>query len=144
MQLFEDRVGGGGPLEGLEVRVVRGYEVIDALHELSDAGEGAAADGLVGDPREESFNLVEPRAVGRDEVHVPAWPSRQPRLDLRMVVGGVVVDDAVDVQLGGHGPVDLAQEGQELLVPVRGLHTASTAPLSTLSAANKVVVPWRL
>lgn len=38
-----------------------------------------------------------------------------------MVVGGVVVDDAVDVQLGGHALVDLAQERQELLVPMTRL-----------------------
>ena len=72
MQLFEDRISGGGPLERLAVRVVRRDEVIDALDELFDAGERAATDGLVGDQREESFDLVEPRAVGRDEVHVPS------------------------------------------------------------------------
>jgi hypothetical protein len=36
-------------------------------------------------------------------------------------VGGVVVGDAVDVQLGRHGLVDLAQERQELLMPVARL-----------------------
>ena len=71
MQLFKDRICGGGPFERLAVRVVRRDEVIDALHELFDAGERAAADGFVGDQREEALDLVEPRAVGRDEVHVP-------------------------------------------------------------------------
>lgn len=33
-----------------------------------------------------------------------------------MVVSGVVVDDAMDVQLDRHGPVDLPQERQELLM----------------------------
>ncbi len=58
MQLFEDRICGGGPLERLAVRVVGGDEVIDALDELLDAGEGSAANGLVGDQREESLDLV--------------------------------------------------------------------------------------
>lgn len=49
---------------------------------------------------------------------MPARPTCEPRLDLRMAVGGTVVDDAVDVQLGGYGVVDLAQEGQEFLVSV--------------------------
>ena len=44
MQFFEDRIGGGGPYEGLGVGVVGSDEVVDALHELFDAGEGAAAD----------------------------------------------------------------------------------------------------
>jgi hypothetical protein len=121
MQLFKDGVSGGGPLERLAVCVVRGDKVIDALHKLFDAGERASPNGLVGDQREKALDLVEPGAVGRDEVHVPAWPCRQPRLDLRMAVRGVVIDDAVDVQLGRHSRIDFAQEGQELLVPVTRL-----------------------
>ncbi len=77
MQLFEDGVGGGGSLEGPAVGVVGGDEAVDALHELLDAGERAAADGLVGDEGEEAFDLIEPGTVGRNEVHVPARPSRQ-------------------------------------------------------------------
>lgn len=49
MQLFKVRIGGGSPLERLAVRVVGGDEVINALHELFDAGERAAPNGLVGD-----------------------------------------------------------------------------------------------
>ena len=47
MQLFEDRIGGGSPPKRLAVRVVMRHEMVDALHELFDAGERAAADGLV-------------------------------------------------------------------------------------------------
>ena len=42
MQLFEDRVGRGRPLEWTAVRVVGGDEVVDALHELLDAGVRSA------------------------------------------------------------------------------------------------------
>ncbi len=58
MQLYEDGVSSSGPLERLAVRVVCGNEVVDALHELLDAGERTAADGLVGDQREEALDLV--------------------------------------------------------------------------------------
>lgn len=37
MELFEDRICGGSPFEGLAVDVVRRNEVIDALHELFNA-----------------------------------------------------------------------------------------------------------
>lgn len=73
--------------------------------------------GLVGDGREEAFDLVKPGFVGRDEVHVPARPSRQPGLDLGVVVGGVVAGDAADIQFGGYGLVDLAQEGRQFRGP---------------------------
>jgi hypothetical protein len=36
-------------------------------------------------------------------------------------VGGVVAGNAVDIQFGGHSLVDLAQEGEEFLVPVARL-----------------------
>jgi len=121
MQLHKDRIGGGGPLEGLTVRVVRRDEVVDALHELLDASERAAPDCLVGDQREEAFHLVQPGAVSRNEMHVPARSRRQPGLDLWMAVGGVVIRDAVDVQFAGNSLVDLTQEGQELLVAVARL-----------------------
>lgn len=100
---------------------MRGDEVVDALHKLLDAGKRAPPNRLVGDQREEALNLVQPRAVSRDEVHVPARPCAQPGLDLRMTVCGVVVADAVNVQLSRYGLVDLAQEGQELLVSVARL-----------------------
>ena len=54
-------------------------------------------------------------------MHVPAGPTGQPGLDLGMAVRCVVVADAVNVQLGGDGLVDLAQKGQELLMPVARL-----------------------
>ena len=144
MQLFEDRICGGSPLERLAVRVVRRDEVVSALHELFDASEASAPNCLVSYQREEALDLVEPRAVGRDEVHVPARPSCQPSLDLRLVVGGVFVGDAVDVQVGRRSLVNLAQERQELLMPVARLAGSQHPPLSTFSAANNLVVPLRL
>jgi hypothetical protein len=54
MQPFKDGIGGGGPIEGLPVEVVRHDEVTNALHDLSDAGEGSAPNGFVSDQREES------------------------------------------------------------------------------------------
>jgi len=70
MQLFQDRIGSSGPLEGLTIRVVCRHKMVDALHELFDASERATTDSLVGDQREEAFNLVQPGAVSWDEVHV--------------------------------------------------------------------------
>ena len=61
-----------------------------------------------------------------------------------MLVGGVVVDDRMDQLAGRHLALDGIEEADELLVPV-SLHAATDhRPLSTLSAANSVVVPWRL
>ena len=123
MELLKNRICGGGPSERLAVCIVVRDELIDALHELLDAGEGAATDGLVGDQGEEALDLIEPGAVGRDEVHVPARAAGKPSLDLGVAVRGVVVDNAMNVQLGGNGLVDLAQERQEFLMSMSGLAT---------------------
>jgi hypothetical protein len=48
-----------------------GDEVIDLRYQVFDAGEGAASNRLIGDERKEALDLVEPGAVGRDEMDVP-------------------------------------------------------------------------
>ena len=42
----------------------------------------------------------------------------EPRPDGRMLVGGVVVENHVDVEFGSHAALDLAEEPQKLLMPV--------------------------
>ena len=69
-----------------------------------------------GDQREEALDQVEPRAIGRYEVQVPARTGGQPGLELRVLVGRVVVDDQVDVEVGRHRRFDRAQEAEELLM----------------------------
>ena len=93
----------------------------DLLLELGDGGEGAAADGLLGDDVEPDFDLVEPGGVGGGEVEVVAWPGGEPALDLDVPVGAVVVDDEVDIEVRGDAGVDVAEEAQELLVAVARL-----------------------
>ena len=74
----------------------------------------------------------------------PARVAHEPVPHLGLLVGDVVVEHDVDQLAGRHRALDLVEEADELLVPV-GLHAAaSTVPSSTLSAANSVVVPWRL
>ena len=91
-------------------------EAEDLLLELGDRGEGAAADGLSGDDIEPDLDLVKPGGVGGSEMNVVAWPGGEPALDLGVLVGAVVVDDEVDIEVGGHVGVDVLEEAQELLV----------------------------
>lgn len=53
-------------------------------------------------------------------MHVPTRPGRQPGFDLGVLMRGVVIDDHMDVQPGGHGRIGAAQEGEELLMPMAG------------------------
>jgi len=88
MQLLQDRISGGGPAKWLGVGVVMLDELIEALRELLDAGERAAAHCRVGDQCEEA--LIQPwptqpragHAVGmtdRDAAAVDVELARMPR-----------------------------------------------------------------
>ena len=70
----------------------------------------------MGDEGEETFDLVEPGGIGGREVNVPTRTAGEPSLDVGMLVGGVVVDDEMDVELGRHIGLDVTQEGEELLM----------------------------
>ena len=113
---MEDGVDGCSPHERPGTGVVVVGEVADLLLELGDGGEGTAADGLLRDEMEPDLDLVEPGSIGGGEVDVVAGPVGQPALDAGMLVGGMVVDDEVDVEVRGHVGIDVLEEAQELLV----------------------------
>ena len=106
-EFLEDGVSGSGPYEGFGVAVLVLVEVIDFGDLFLDALERAAADSLSGEKSEPVFDLVEPGRVGGHEVKMEAWPARQPCAHFGVFVGGVIVQDQVYVQGGGHGLVDM-------------------------------------
>src|SRR6056297_1512702 len=116
----KDVFGGLAPDEGLRLGVVLQQVVVDRAFEIVDAGVAAAADALCRDLGEEAFDEVQPgRACGR-EMQFEAWVFLQPRPHLGRLVGGVVVENQMDVARFLHGPVDPAEEGQELSGAVAG------------------------
>ena len=107
-EFLDDCVSRSSPHEGLRVCIVGADVAVDFLDEVGGGVEGAAADGTLGDEGEEAFDLVEPRSIGRREVNVPTPTACEPSSDLGMLVGGVVVDDEMDVELGRHIGLDVA------------------------------------
>ena len=111
----EDVLGGLAPDEGLRLCVVHQQIVVDRVLEVVDAGIAAAANALCGDLGEEALHEVHPGRAGGREMQFEARVFLQPGLHIGRLVGGVVVEDQVDVVGLLHGPVDAAQETQELL-----------------------------
>ena len=114
----EDFVGGFGPFEGLWVLVVLVDEGADVSFELAGRTVYPALQLLAGQFGEPALDLIDPGGGCRREVDMPVRPSRQPGLDRRGLVGGVVVHDDVDVEACGNAAVDLLQEVEELPGPV--------------------------
>src|SRR6476659_10803471 len=73
---------------------------------------------FVGQYPKPAFDQVEPRRRGRGEVEVEPGVFVQPLADVFVLVGGVVVQDQVDLQVRGHLPVDGLEEFQPFLMPV--------------------------
>jgi len=97
------------------------HEGVDLGHQFLDAAEGAAADGALGEQSEPPFHLVQPGGIGGRVVQVETGMLRQPGTNLGMLVRGVVIDDEVEIEFCGHAGVQVAQKGEELLVPVARL-----------------------
>lgn len=121
LDLLKDRLCGGGPHEGPGVGVVVLHEVLNATDELAHALKGSSTNGLLGDQAEPALNLIEPRGVGRREMHVEAWPASQPGPHPGMLVRGVVIHDQMHLQILRHALIDVPQEGQILLMAVPSL-----------------------
>lgn len=47
-----------------------------------------------------------------------ARPLGEPCFDFGVLVGGIVVDDEMDIEIVGHVGIDMAQEGEKFLVPM--------------------------
>jgi hypothetical protein len=85
---------------------------------MADAAEASATDRLLSDQAEPAFDLVQPGRTGGRVVDVEAGPLRQPEAHLGMLVGGIVVDDQMDIEICGHCLVDALEKAGELLMPV--------------------------
>ena len=120
----EDFPGGFGPDEGLWIGIVVFQVVVNGGFELGNGGEDAAPDALLSDQPEEALDLIEPGGRGGGEVQVKAGVLGQPCLDVGMLVGGVVVEDEVEIEFLRRLPIDRPQEAQELVVAV-ALHALS-------------------
>src|SRR5258708_34202371 len=99
-----------GPDEGLWIGIVMLEVVLDGGFEFGNAFEDAGADAVSGDKAEEALNLVKPGPGSGCEVHVEARMPFEPRLDLGVLVCGVIVGDQMDVEVRRRLSVDAAQK----------------------------------
>src|SRR5947207_12291256 len=107
----------GAPEVGFGGFVVFSEKADDRVGQFADRGEALLGDE-VGKIAKEAFDQVEPGRGGGSEVHVEAGMLGQPPLHLGVLVGGVIVDDQMDVETGRGLAVDALEEGKPLLVAV--------------------------
>ena len=98
--------------------------VSDGLFQLFGGAVNASSELLFGEVCEPAFDQVQPRGRGWGEVQVEARPLGQPVMDQIGLVGAVVVQDQVDVQLRRYVLFDGVEEVAELDGPVAALELA--------------------
>ena len=110
----DDFVWVRGPGEGFWIVVCLRDEAVDGGLEFNNAPEDTALQSPLGKFGEEALDGFEPRARCRCEVEDEARVPIKPLRHLRMLVGGVVVEDHVNELPGGHLGLDRIQEADEL------------------------------
>ena len=91
-------------------------EVVDSGDEVFDAPEATSANRLLGDEPEPTLDLIEPGGVGGSVVDVEAGPLCQPESYVGMLVGGVVIDDQMNIKTIRHGLIDALEELKKFLM----------------------------
>ena len=94
--------------------------VHDGLLQFVDALEDAAADAFSGDLGKEALDHVEPRAGRGREVQMEARMPLEPALYRGGLVGGIIIDDQMQVEIGQRPLVDGLEKAEELAMPVAG------------------------
>ena len=88
-----------------------GFDIAaDLLTQILDAGEDSTVNCSALKLREPGLDGVEPRGAGRREVKVEPWVGLQEFPDLVGLMRAAVVENQMQIQVLGGGPVDLAQE----------------------------------
>jgi hypothetical protein len=77
------------------------------VEQLRHAAEAGPHQRLLAQVPEKAFHQVEPGRTGGGKMQVEARVTPQPGFDLGVFVGGVVVDDGVQVDPGGRLGLDL-------------------------------------
>ena len=104
---LENGIGALGPDERLGIGIVGVNENGDVGLEFLDTAMDATLDLLVSEQREPAFDLIKPGGAGRGEVQVIARVAGEPGRDGRRLVGGVIVEHQMDVEIARHGLLDL-------------------------------------
>ena len=116
----ENGFASGGPCERFRIFVSMFNPFVDCGFEFRDVVENTSPYTLSGDFSEEPLDEIEPGAGRRSEVQDKAFVSCQPALHGRCLVGGVVVEDQMQIEMGGGLAINLPEEGQELVCPMAG------------------------
>ena len=86
----------------------------DGVLEFAGAAKDTASELFLGKGSEPALDEVEPGRTGWGEVEVKARSLEKPTLDDLGLVGLIVVEDEVDVEIAGDGSINGVEEFSKL------------------------------
>ena len=89
-----------GPREGFWVIVGLVEEAVDGGLKFADRSEDTAFETASGELGEEALDGIEPRGRGGREMEGETRMAIEPFADLRVLMGGIVIEDDVDGLFG--------------------------------------------
>ena len=118
VDLCQNTVRVSRPTIRLGVKIMMIKEAENVCDQGAEAAEAARANHLGRNFPKEAFDQVEPGRGGWGKMQMKAPMTFKPGDDLGMFVSSVVGADDVNIKFSGDLSVDLAQEGQPLLMPM--------------------------
>ena len=73
------------------------HDLLDFENQIFDTSEGSSTDGSLGDEIEPDLDLIQPGSIGRGIVDLISGMSRNPTLDLGVLMSGVIIHHQMNV-----------------------------------------------
>src|SRR5499427_1554367 len=108
--LAKNRCCGSGPDERFGMPVVVCDVFFDGADQIWDAAKRAAANALARDVGKPTFDEIQPRRAGRNEMTMVARVGGEPRFNRLMGVGAVVVEDEMHLSSPRDRAIEPCQE----------------------------------
>jgi len=112
--------------------------------QFADRSKHPTPNSLVGQIAEPTLDHVEPGAGSRHKMLMESGMAFEPRFDLRMLMGRVIVHDQMQVQVRWGFLINQFQKLDPLLMPMAVHARCNDAPLGHLQCSKKGGVPLRL
>ena len=91
-------------------------KLVNLRYQFFHTSECSSTDGLLSDSVEPDLDLIEPGGISGSEVNMVSGVKRQPILNSLMFMGGVVIDDEMDIKVFGHVSFNIFEKAEVFLM----------------------------
>src|SRR5690606_15079490 len=109
---------------------------VNSQLQLGNIGKSTSPDTLLRKFAKPALDQIQPGTAGRREMNMKARVATQPTLDLGVLMGCVVVNNQMEIELFGRRPVNCPQESKPFIVTVPWHHLGDDMPLRDIQSSK--------